>query len=1478
MMVEEMDKISAPSSRERAQRLYEKNMELENRRRRSAQARIPSDPNAWQQMRENYEAIILEDHAFSEQHNIEYALWQLHYKRIEELRAHFSAALTSAGSNTSQGGKGPARPDRVAKIKLQFKTFLSEATGFYHDLILKTRAKYGLPLGNFTEDSENRMVTEKDVKKSAEMKKGLISCHRCLIYLGDLARYKGLYGEGDSKSREFAAASSYYLQAASLWPSSGNPHHQLAILASYSGDELVAVYRYFRSLAVDSPFSTARDNLIVAFEKNRQSYSQLSEDIKASAVKELPVRLTGNGRGRGEAKLASKDNNLEGSQVKDGTSNVLDTYKSFCIRFVRLNGILFTRTSLETVAEVLAVVSSGLRELLSTGTEEVLNFGADALENGLLIVRLIAILVFTVHNVRRETDGQSYSEIVQRAVLLRNAFTAVFELMGHILERCVQLRDPSSSYLLPGILVFVEWLACCPDIVAGSDVDEKQETVRSRFWKNCISFWNKLLFNELVSLDDDEDESCFNNLSRYEEEETENRRALWEDFELRGFVPLLPAQTILDFSGKQSFGGDGTKEKMARVKRILAAGKALANVVRVDQETVRYDSKVKKFVIGVEPQISDDRMLTNTYAAIHTNGIMYEKQMEKTTNFGVLPPNPGSYMDGEEEDEVIVFKPTVAERQSEVIGLEWTPYEGLEPGQHASADDLRFVSSSVSAPIGNLQQQNVLGAGSQVPASVSNIVPHYLQPIPSYASKSLAGKNRQSYSQLSEDIKASAVKELPVRLTGNGRGRGEAKLASKDNNLEGSQVKDGTSNVLDTYKSFCIRFVRLNGILFTRTSLETVAEVLAVVSSGLRELLSTGTEEVLNFGADALENGLLIVRLIAILVFTVHNVRRETDGQSYSEIVQRAVLLRNAFTAVFELMGHILERCVQLRDPSSSYLLPGILVFVEWLACCPDIVAGSDVDEKQETVRSRFWKNCISFWNKLLFNELVSLDDDEDESCFNNLSRYEEEETENRRALWEDFELRGFVPLLPAQTILDFSGKQSFGGDGTKEKMARVKRILAAGKALANVVRVDQETVRYDSKVKKFVIGVEPQISDDRMLTNTYAAIHTNGIMYEKQMEKTTNFGVLPPNPGSYMDGEEEDEVIVFKPTVAERQSEVIGLEWTPYEGLEPGQHASADDLRFVSSSVSAPIGNLQQQNVLGAGSQVPASVSNIVPHYLQPIPSYASKSLVEEEALLAKDLKGLRFLENGHVVKSELQDISIPNPTALSASIQQAVSANANGLSYGFSRGPEAVMLPKMDAFASSGLMSDHMAVKVSSALPAGLRKNPVSRPVRHIGPPPGFTSVRSKQVNEPFSGSELVTENPLMDDYSWLDGYQLPSVTKDSGPNSSINFPPYSNSLPINVSNGLSGTVSFPFPGKQVPTMPFPAEKQKGWQEYQVLEQLNLHPEQQLQQQHQHPLINGNQRFPPPPEQYQGHSIWTGVASAFLLALTSRQEFLFE
>ncbi|GJU48467.1 protein SMG7 [Tanacetum coccineum] len=167
------------------------------------------------------ETILVEHQDFFEQREIEFALWQLHYKRIEDLRAHLTAA---------QNGKGAARPgpDRITKIRSQFKTFLSEATGFYHDLMVKIRAKYGLSIGYILEDPHNDVSLSRGGEKSIDVKKGLLSCHRYFIYLGDLARFKVLYGEGSSNPRDFATAASYYKQAATLWPLGGNPHHQIS--------------------------------------------------------------------------------------------------------------------------------------------------------------------------------------------------------------------------------------------------------------------------------------------------------------------------------------------------------------------------------------------------------------------------------------------------------------------------------------------------------------------------------------------------------------------------------------------------------------------------------------------------------------------------------------------------------------------------------------------------------------------------------------------------------------------------------------------------------------------------------------------------------------------------------------------------------------------------------------------------------------------------------------------------------------------------------------------------------------------------------------------------------------------------------------------------------------------------------------------------------------------------------------------------
>lgn len=80
----------------------------------------------------------------------------------------------------------------------------------------------------------------------------------------------------------------------------------------------------------------------------------------------------------------------------------------------------------------------------------------------------------------------------------------------------------------------------------------------------------------------------------------------------------------------------------------------------------------------------------------------------------------------------------------------------------------------------------------------------------------LFGQNRQSYSQMSGDVKSSSSKESG-RLAGKGRAKVEAKLASKDAEMETSAVKESATSVQEKLKAFCTRFVRLNGILFTRT-------------------------------------------------------------------------------------------------------------------------------------------------------------------------------------------------------------------------------------------------------------------------------------------------------------------------------------------------------------------------------------------------------------------------------------------------------------------------------------------------------------------------------------------------------------------------------------------------------------------------------------------------------------------------------------
>lgn len=609
--------------------------------------------------------------------------------------------------------------------------------------------------------------------------------------------------------------------------------------------------------------------------------------------------------------------------------------------------------------------------------------------------------------------------------------------------------------------------------------------------------------------------------------------------------------------------------------------------------------------------------------------------------------------------------------------------------------------------------------------------------------------------------------------------------------------------------------------------METFVEVFSTVKSDLLELLSSGENEDLNFG-DTVDCRLAIVRMIAILIYTVHNANKEKENQSYAEILQRSVLLQNALTATFEFMGCMLERCHQLNDPSSSYLLPGVMVFIEWLACRPDVAVSTELEEKQLSARSFFWNNCIVLLNKLLSNGYIFVNGHEEGTFFSNMGKYDENGTANCLALSEDFELRGFLPLLPAQLILDFSRKHSFGGDGivgNKEKFARIQRIVAAGKALADVVRLGQEGVYFDAKINKFVIGTKPHISDDHVLTSPLEP-NLNGNLQVSVRDGVSLGHVtkLDVFVGAEDEDEDEDEVIVFRPPINEKHIDEFSINLTSAELLTPVSRTGKNG--FVKENVSS-VGHdtFFIQNELNARSST--TIVNATSQCLQPVQPSVSKWPVEHTPNL-NGLAHLTLMENGSSLKSELQDqFEVSQPAARSLPYPKFIGTSGHNNP---SHVSEVAVTSKFDSI-FSGAAADGQHVNPSSVMPSGLNKNAVSRPVRYLGPPPGFGSVPSKVGDESSKMTLKIEDPPLpqMDYYSWLNGYPSSSLNQSVGFTDSIHqVRPTFHS--VNKSNGSMGMAGFPFPGKQVSSQ-VQAENQKDWLDCHFSEHMMPYEEQKPQ-----------------------------------------------
>lgn len=154
---------------------------------------------------------------------------------------------------------------------LNLETHINSGIGFYHHLLAKLQSEFGLDLRHI-DFSIISLPHLKDKSESLEWAKN--SIHQCLIYLGDLNRYKlELY-----PNKEPVLAIRYYLQAIFLKSDHGMPHNQMGTMAMNQSKFLDAVYHYMRCLGCTVSFEGTINNLHSLFEKNLKIFEQLPEN------------------------------------------------------------------------------------------------------------------------------------------------------------------------------------------------------------------------------------------------------------------------------------------------------------------------------------------------------------------------------------------------------------------------------------------------------------------------------------------------------------------------------------------------------------------------------------------------------------------------------------------------------------------------------------------------------------------------------------------------------------------------------------------------------------------------------------------------------------------------------------------------------------------------------------------------------------------------------------------------------------------------------------------------------------------------------------------------------------------------------------------------------------------------------------------------------------------------------------------------
>ncbi|VBB86792.1 Putative protein of unknown function [Podospora comata] len=195
--------------------------------------------------------VIWPDFRVTKEKHVEDTLWQVH------------TLITKAYRKVLGRLNGNDNAVLRRRVERLYAAYLKTAQSFYKGWLQRVCARYNIKdLQRIARVIGIEMSVPKahTVDAAAHRLDEIVrdSCHKTLIYLGDLARYRTLLR---NKDRNWDNALSYYFLANDLAPESGYGHHQCGVIYAEVDDHLHIVYHMYRAMVCDKPHPNAAPNL-----------------------------------------------------------------------------------------------------------------------------------------------------------------------------------------------------------------------------------------------------------------------------------------------------------------------------------------------------------------------------------------------------------------------------------------------------------------------------------------------------------------------------------------------------------------------------------------------------------------------------------------------------------------------------------------------------------------------------------------------------------------------------------------------------------------------------------------------------------------------------------------------------------------------------------------------------------------------------------------------------------------------------------------------------------------------------------------------------------------------------------------------------------------------------------------------------------------------------------------------------------------